>query len=393
MAAPQEDELVSVIVPAYNAAATIDETLKSALAQTHQNLEILVVDDGSTDATAEIVAAFAKRDQRIALLHQLNAGVAAARNLAIEHARGSYIAPLDADDLWHPLKIARQVGAMRQGGPRVGVVYCWRRLIDVTGRIIPEYRLPYPHEGNVLAAVLLGNIPGNGSVPLIRRERLLDVGGFDTALHSQGAQGCEDLQLYVRLAERCDFALVPLFLVGYRTSPKSMSSDPRRISRSEAIVLEQARQRHPELPARLFRLAQARVEYRAARRHLRHGMTIAGLILLLKTVRRDPVALGYRLAETARGFLSPQQYPPLNAQSEPVARVLALSDSRCSISRVGRSEANASLSFREQNFLALRPEPVPVRDRASGPFLGRYASYAASITEEQRARASRVRDA
>ena len=382
MAAPQEDELVSVILPAYNAATTIDETLKSALAQTHQRLEILVVDDGSTDATAEIVAAFAKRDPRIALLHQPNAGVAAARNLAIEHARGSYIAPLDADDLWHPVKIARQVAAMRQGGPRVGVVYCWRRLIDVTGRIIPEYRLPYPHEGNVLAAVLLGNIPGNGSVPLIRRERLLDIGGFDTALHSQGAQGCEDLHLYVRLAERCDFALVPLFLVGYRTSPENMSSDPRRISRSEAIVLEQARQRHPELPARLFRLAQARAEFRAAQRHLRGGIPIPGLLFLLKAIGRDPVVLAYKLAEKASTSWSVEaQGLSLNANPQPSEHVLAFSQFRFPISRAGRSRARATPPLSERHFYFLSPEPVLGSGSASGPFLRRYASYAASIAD------------
>jgi len=94
--------LVSVIVPAYNAEAFIAQTLDSIISQTYQNIEILVVDDGSQDRTPEIVESFAQRDQRITLLRQANAGVAAARNLAIEKSNGEYIAPIDADDIWYP---------------------------------------------------------------------------------------------------------------------------------------------------------------------------------------------------------------------------------------------------------------------------------------------------
>ena len=292
-----DGELVSVIVPAYNAAATLSETLEFALAQTYQDLEVVVVDDGSTDPTPEIVASFAERDRRVRLLRQSNAGVAAARNLAIAQSRGSYVAPLDADDLWHPEKLAYQVAAMRQRGRQVGVVYCWRRVIDVAGHVIGEDRLWYPHEGRVLAAVLLGNVPGNGSVPLIRREDLLNVGGFDTTLRRQGAQGCEDLEIYVQLAERCEFALVPLFLVGYRARPQNMSSDPRRISRSHKLVLIEARQRHPELPGWLFRVGEARFKYRQAASCLRDRRSLLALALLLTGIEADPAGIAYRLAE------------------------------------------------------------------------------------------------
>jgi glycosyltransferase involved in cell wall biosynthesis len=384
-------ELVSVIVPAYNAAATLSETLASALAQSYKNLEVIVVDDGSADATAEIAAFFAERDSRVRLLRQSNAGVAAARNLAIVQAHGNYVAPLDADDLWHPEKIASQIATLRRGGPRVGVVYCWRRLIDVAGRVITEVRRPYPHEGNVLAAVLLGNIPGNGSVPLIRRACLLEIGGFDTSLRDQGAQGCEDLRLYLQLAERCDFALVPRFLVGYRATPRNMSSDPRRISRSEAIVLKEARRRHPELPARLFRLAIARAEFRAAQRHLRCAMLIPGLIFLLKAVGRDPVAVAYKLAEKSRGWLSKDQQDPVPyAESELLENSLAPSSFRPRIPRVWRSKARAapSLDLEARHFFVVSPESL----LASGPLLHRYASYAASLVPKQEPRVSSGRD-
>jgi glycosyltransferase involved in cell wall biosynthesis len=100
--------LVSVIVPAYNAEEFIGETLNSALSQTYSNIEILVVDDGSQDRTSEVVKAFVQKDERVILLQQANAGVAAARNLAIEKSRGEYIAPLDADDIWYPQKLEKR---------------------------------------------------------------------------------------------------------------------------------------------------------------------------------------------------------------------------------------------------------------------------------------------
>jgi glycosyltransferase involved in cell wall biosynthesis len=100
---------VTVVIPVYNGECFIDRTLASALAQTYDPLEVVVVDDGSTDRTPIIVEAAAARDNRIRLLRAQKSGVAAARNLGITEARGKLIAPLDADDLWHPEKIARQV--------------------------------------------------------------------------------------------------------------------------------------------------------------------------------------------------------------------------------------------------------------------------------------------
>ena len=93
---------VSVIIPAYNAADTLAETLASVVAQTWPNVEVLVVDDGSTDATADIVEMIAEQHHQVRLIRQTNAGVAAARNAGLREARGDLVAPLDADDLWHP---------------------------------------------------------------------------------------------------------------------------------------------------------------------------------------------------------------------------------------------------------------------------------------------------
>ena len=125
-----EETLVSVIIPVRNGERLVKRTLVSALAQTYDPIEVVVVDDGSTDRTATLVEAVAARDSRVRLFRTHKAGVAAARNLAISQARGKLIAPLDADDLWHPEKIARQVGLMQSSSPKVGLVYCWSIKID-----------------------------------------------------------------------------------------------------------------------------------------------------------------------------------------------------------------------------------------------------------------------
>src|SRR5262249_3226700 len=123
--AERESPLVSVIVAAYNAERYIEETCLSVLGQTYTPLELVVVDDGSTDRTGAIVSALTASDPRVHLIHQTNSGVAAARNRAIAAARGEFIAPLDADDLWHSTKIERQVRRLQECGPETGLVYCW----------------------------------------------------------------------------------------------------------------------------------------------------------------------------------------------------------------------------------------------------------------------------
>jgi glycosyltransferase involved in cell wall biosynthesis len=283
--------LVSVLIPAHNAARTIGETLVWAMAQSHRDLEIIVVDDGSTDATAEIVRKIARADPRIVLLQQANAGVAAARNTALARARGTYVAPLDADDLWHPDKIARQVRRLQQAGSHVGLVYCWSVDID-DASIITDRRLDLDRfEGDVYAALVLTNFVGNASVPLIRKSEIEAVGGWDPELRRRQAQGCEDWQLYLRLAERTDYALEPAFLVGYRQAQQAMSRQVVSMLRSYRLVLAEARACHPDLPPALFRWSEAAFDFYAF--ELLKGQTSRArrLPYLLCGILRDPAWL------------------------------------------------------------------------------------------------------
>jgi len=236
---------VSVIIPAYNAAATIDETLRSVRSQTHRTLEILVIDDGSTDETADVVCAQAAQDSRIRLVRQENRGVAVARNRGIEEATAELVAFVDADDLWAPEKIEKQIAALRKAGPSVALVYTWSATIDAASRITERY---CPTEaGDVLERMCFGNLVGHCSSPLVTKTAVLEIGGFDPSLRARRAQGCEDLQFYFRLAERHHFAIVPEYLTGYRQTSTNMSSDLLQMRRSYALVADEMRRKYPRL--------------------------------------------------------------------------------------------------------------------------------------------------
>ena len=242
--------LVSVIIPAYNADAFITQTLDSVLRQTYQTFEIIVVDDGSRDRTAEIVRSYADRDNRIRLFQQPNAGVAAARNCAIQHSRGKYIAPIDADDIWYPQKLEKQVQSLESADSSVGLSYAWTVYINAKGTIIGEYpveRLGNP-DGDVLVTLIFSNFLGHASNPLIRRSCIEHVGGYSSHLLAQGAQGCEDWDLYLRIAEYYEFRVVSEYLIGYRQHDSSMSMNSMTMAKSYHLVMDEIQRRHPEIP-------------------------------------------------------------------------------------------------------------------------------------------------
>jgi len=238
-------ELVTVIIPAYNAGATLNQTLKSVRSQSYHATEILIIDDGSRDETRTIAQRHAAADLRVRLISQTNGGVAAARNRGIAEARGKLIAPIDADDLWASTKLEKQIAAMAEGGPEVGLVYCWYATIDAEG-FIKGVAKP-THSGRVLSRLCENNFVGNGSSPLMRKDVVLAAGGYSTQLRAIGAQGCEDWLLYLRIAEKLEFRVVEECLLGYRKVPGSMSRDGRQMLRSLSHVTGQVLKRNPDL--------------------------------------------------------------------------------------------------------------------------------------------------
>ncbi|MGB8634862.1 MAG: glycosyltransferase [Rhodanobacteraceae bacterium] len=152
-------DLVSVIMPVYNAGRWLRQAIDSVRAQTHEHWELLAVDDGSCDESPEILADFAQRDRRIRVLTQANAGVAAARNRAMAEARGDYVALLDADDWWQPLKLERQLACLRRSGS--SICYAPYQRVDEQGRVlgtvVPPARVTHR---DMLDSNYIGNLTG-----------------------------------------------------------------------------------------------------------------------------------------------------------------------------------------------------------------------------------------
>jgi glycosyltransferase involved in cell wall biosynthesis len=244
--------LVSVIIPAFNAEGTIRQTLESVSAQTYRAIEVIVVDDGSSDRTTAIVDEFTANDSRFQLVRQANAGVGAARNTGIGQARGKYIAPLDADDLWMPEKVEKQVAGMEEFGDKTGLVYCWSTLINEKNQLI-ERSPPCRLAGRLRHAMVLANLLGNASVPLFRASALKTVGVYLTRVEQGGFQGCEDWDLALRIAELFPVQVVPEYLVAYRQNGTSMSLNVEGMAGSFAVFIRRAQQRNSDLPAAAFR--------------------------------------------------------------------------------------------------------------------------------------------
>lgn len=202
--------LVSVVIPAKNAAAYIGETIASALAQ-RDVTEVIVVDDGSTDDTVAIVRAV--RDPRLRLIHNDFAGVSAARNLGARYASGEWLLFLDADDRLRPGAVATLLAAAR-GAPRAVLVYGDYNTIDSEGRQIGRRDLLKGRckpSGDVLARLAAGNFIVNGGIALARTEAFRAIGGFDTSLRY-----CEDWHCWCRLAAIGEFEFAPKLLLDYR---------------------------------------------------------------------------------------------------------------------------------------------------------------------------------
>jgi glycosyltransferase involved in cell wall biosynthesis len=236
-----QDPVVSVVVPAYNAASTIRATLHSVLTQTLSELEVIVINDGSTDQTLDLIRDIQNRDHRLRVLSFPNSGPAASRNRGIAHSRAPCLSFVDADDLWTPDKLESQLRALEQG-PETAVVYSWNDYIDENGMFL----YPGSHatlSGDVYAELLQWNFIENGSNVLVRRDVFEHVGVFDESLAA-----AEDRDFLIRAARRYPFAVVPKTQILYRVAARSRSSN---IKRQEQVRLEVIRRNFAQAPASL----------------------------------------------------------------------------------------------------------------------------------------------
>ena len=253
------NSLVSVIVPTYNRAYCLPQAVESVLAQSHADLEIVLVDDGSTDATRDLVQSRWSQEPRVRYLHQPNRGVSAARNLGLRAARGEYLALLDSDDTWLPWKLEAQLACLR-ALPHVGMIWTDMEAIDPDGRVLQPrflrhmylaYRWFSPEQlfavqqplsglmtevprtladdaivrsGDIFSPMLMGNLVHTSTV-LLRRARYEQVGLFDESMKTG-----EDYDFHLRTCRAGPVALLDVAAIRYQCG----RSD--QLSRSELMM-------------------------------------------------------------------------------------------------------------------------------------------------------------
>ena len=248
---------VSVIIPTYNSAAYLVEAIDSVLAQTYSDVEILVVDDGSTDDTPKVIK---KYGDRVRYLRQANSGVAVARNRGISESLGRYVAFLDADDTWLPVKLERQLEGL---AGRLDARLCYSAFLSVTSDLQPIGVRRSDRVGRALEDLLLrGNVVGSICTVIAERSLFQLAGGFDPELSQ-----CADWDMWVRLAAHTEFVYIDEPLVTYRQHDSNMSRNAPLLERDSLRVLEKG-----------FAMSELPAELRACRRpaFARNYMVLAG---------------------------------------------------------------------------------------------------------------------
>jgi glycosyltransferase involved in cell wall biosynthesis len=312
------EPLVSVIIPTYNRAYCICRTIDSVLAQTYRAIEVVIVDDGSTDATADVIRAHYGQDPRIRYHYRRNGGVSAARNTGMSVARGEYIALLDSDDLWEPWKLELQIAAFRQR-PELGMIWTDMAAIDSSGatiseaylremytahkwfptselfawsRCVGEFAPTIPdrfhqarfYAGDVYSAMVTGNLAHTSTV-MLTRDRMQRAGQFRIEYSQQG----EDYEYFLRVCREGPVGLIDLPTIIYQkgradqittncgigiarnfveTLNRTLARDRHRINLSPRMLNLVLADAHCWLGVELIKGEQ----YRAARSHLIQGL-------------------------------------------------------------------------------------------------------------------------
>jgi len=226
--------LVSVIIPVYNTEKYIEETIDSVLKQTHSNLEIIVIDDGSTDNTSQLVDAICKKESRVKLIKQKNQGVSAARNNGFTFSKGSFIAYLDADDVWETNNIETKLKKFNSD-ELLGLVHSDAQVINNISEKIDRFHHGY--EGYLLDNLLLGQkewIPSPSSI-LVKREIIESIGGFDS-----GLSNAADLDFFFKVAEKWKIGRVPVVTWYYRIHSNNMHSNIRLFEKDILTLYKKA---------------------------------------------------------------------------------------------------------------------------------------------------------
>ncbi len=217
---------VDVIIPAFNAAHYLPFALESVASQTFDDWQIVLVDDGSTDNTPEVIAPFLDRfGSKLKYIRQENRGLPAARNAALRSSTSEFLALLDADDVWLPNRLAASLKALA-AHPAAGLAYGLIRVIDPEGRVVGDSWTGNPKhaEGHIAPHIYMRKVELPCPTITFRRRCIDDVGFFDETMRAT-----EDRDLWLRIALRYEVAFVPEVIASYRVSPNSMSANSQRM--------------------------------------------------------------------------------------------------------------------------------------------------------------------
>jgi len=246
-----QSPLFSVVIPTFNRAQKVVRTIESVLAQTLADFEIWVVDDGSTDQTAQVLRGYL---DRIHYLPLQNCGAASARNAGIKHASGQYIGFLDSDDLWYPQKLESFASAIRSH-PETGLFYSQWEVVNEAGQRLWIDR-SRPVQGSGYMQLLMGDFLAVSSV-VVKRDCLDVVGEFDPMLVP-----CEDWDLWLRISKQYPIYLVPDVLLKFEYSPHGkLTSNTLAWLEAHDRVIEKAFSRDPDLPGDIRLAVQANTAF------------------------------------------------------------------------------------------------------------------------------------
>lgn len=267
------EDMVSVVIPTYNRAHIIQDSLDSAYAQSYRPLEVVVVDDGSNDDTEAIVKTWINEHLNdvqfsVVYLHQENQGGNPARNNGIRHARGQYVAFLDSDDLWHAEKVRKQIRVF-ESDPEIGGVYCGVQHVDLaSGRIIEPSNRSYP-TGRLFEQVLVKDITAPTSAYIIKKQVFEMAGYFDDELQAR-----QDWDMWIRLASKFKIGCVPEVLVDFRehSGVRTHSNPSKEINAYQRIRKKYA-DSYARCPFPIRQAAKATYYRRMGRVHFHQGIS------------------------------------------------------------------------------------------------------------------------
>jgi len=237
---------VSVMMAAYNTREYIEQAVQSVLSQTFKDFELLIIDDGSTDGTGEFLRALATIDSRIRLTSRPNAGIVLTRNELLGMAQGEFVAVLDSDDISPPRRLELSVDYLRRH-PQTLAVGGAMKVIDPDGALLSEWQLRRSHQEVDSALMQSQGIAICHSAATIRRQELLEIGGYRDPL---GFGQAEDLDMWLRLSERGPVVNLPDIMVQYRVrlSSASVGGAEQQAAAGRAAIAEARKRRNISSP-------------------------------------------------------------------------------------------------------------------------------------------------